>query len=132
MNEDDLKKLGLRLRPRKVDVSNAAAAKAGKIGFDDRGNAQFEWNDDRLSEDGDTGERLRKKALEHPGLSLMDDEAPKNAPIRQNPKGLKVGYNPYESGMLAGKPTKPRRDLRELSKWIEAKKRLKPDEPDKG
>jgi hypothetical protein len=60
VNEDDLKKLGLRLRPRKVDVSNAAAAKAGKIGFDDRGNAQFEWNDDRLSEDGDTGERLRK------------------------------------------------------------------------
>ena len=37
----------------------------------------------------------------------MDDEAPKNAPIRQNPKGLRVGYNPYESGMLAKKETKP-------------------------
>jgi hypothetical protein len=124
LNEDDLKKLGLRLRPRKVNVSNDTAAKAGKIGFDDRGNAQFEWGDDRLNEDSDTGERLRRKALSHPGLSIVEDEPPRNAPIRQNPKGLRMGYNPYESGMLSGRSTKPKRDLRELSKWIEAKRRL--------
>lgn len=130
--EDELKKLGLRIRPRKVDVSNETAAKAGKIGFDDRGNAQFEWSDDRLNEDGDTGERLRKKALEHPGLSLMEEEQPANAPIRQNPKGLRHGYNPYESGMLEKKEWKPKRDLRELSKWIEQKRKVndKPPEED--
>jgi len=122
--KDELKKLGLRLRPRKVNVSNDTAAKAGKIGFDERGNAQFEWHDDRLNEDSDTGERLRNKALAHHGLSLMDDEPPANAPIRQNPKGLRHGYNPYESGMLANKERKPKRDLRELSKWIEQKKKL--------
>ena len=58
--EDELKKLGLRIRPRKVDVSNPSVAKVGKVGFDDRGNAQFEWSDDRLNEDSEFGERLRK------------------------------------------------------------------------
>lgn len=130
LNEDDLKKLGLRVRPRKVNVSNDTAAKAGKIGFDDRGNAQFEWNDGRLNEDSDTGERLRKKALSHPGLSIADDEPPANAPIRQNPKGTRMGYNPYESGMLTGRDRKPKRDLRELSKWIEAKRRLNQKPPE--
>ena len=120
---DELKKLGLRLRPRKVG-GNASAQPPGKIGFDDRGSAQFEWNDDRLKEDSDTGERLRKKALEHPGLSLMDEELPANAPIRPNPKGLRQGYNPYESGMLVNKDRKAKRNLHELSKWIEAKKKL--------
>lgn len=122
--EDELKKLGLRIRPRKVDVSNAKAAKAGKIGFDERGNALFEWNDDRLTEDSDTGERLRSKALDHPGLSLMEEEQPADAPIRPNPKGLRQGYNPYESGMLEKKEWKRKRDLRELSKWIEQKRKL--------
>ncbi|MFL6549413.1 MAG: hypothetical protein ACJ8OJ_12010 [Povalibacter sp.] len=128
--EDELKKLGLRLRPRKVDVRNASVAKVGKVGFDDRGNAQFEWTDDRLKEDGDAGERARKKALEHHGLSLVDEEAPANAPIKVNPKGTRVGYNPYESGLLTKKDTKPKRSLHELSKWIEARRKLneKPDD----
>ncbi|HEY5810169.1 MAG TPA: hypothetical protein VIT67_19505 [Povalibacter sp.] len=129
--KDELRKLGLRIRPRKVAaVTNETAAKAGKVGFDDRGNAQFEWSNDRLNEDGDLGERLRKKALSHPGLSLVDDEPPPNAPVRPNPKGLKLGYNPYESGMLTKKAKKPKRDLRELSKWIEAKKKAGEGNPE--
>lgn len=128
--KDELKKLGLRIRPRTVRVSNDQVAKAGKIGFDDRGNAQFEWNNDRLNEDGELAERLRKKALAHPGLSLVDDEPPANAPVRPNPKGLKQGYNPYESGMLTRKESRPRRDLRELSKWIEAKKKADESDPE--
>ncbi|MBB6094830.1 hypothetical protein HNQ60_003717 [Povalibacter uvarum] len=123
MLKDDLKKLGLRLRPRKVG-RDAPAEAPGTITHDERGNAQFEWQGDRLNEDSDLGDKLRKRALSHHGLSIVEDEPPPNAPIRQNPKGLRVGYNPYESGMLAKKEWKPKRDLRELSKWIEAKKRL--------
>lgn len=118
---DDLKKLGLRVRHRKV--GGEATEKPGHIGFDELGNAQFQWNDS-LKEDGESGERARGRALSHPGLSLMDDEPAPAAPIRLNPKGLRVGYNPYESGMLAKKEWKPKRNLRELSKWIETKKKL--------
>lgn len=123
MLKDDLKKLGLRLRPRKVG-RDAPAEVPGTITHDERGNAQFEWQGDRLNEDSELGDKLRKRALTHHGLSIVEDEPPANAPIRQNPKGLRVGYNPYESGMLAKKEWKPKRDLRELSKWIEARKKL--------
>lgn len=121
--KDDLKKLGLRLRPRKVG-GDSPAQTPGTITHDDRGNAQFEWQGERLNEDSELGDRLRRRALTHHGLAIVDDEPPANAPIRQNPKGLRMGYNPYESGMLTKKERKPKRDLRELSKWIETKKRL--------
>ncbi len=120
---DELKKLGLRVRRRTVG-SAATPEKPGKIGFDELGNAKYEWQGDKLNEDSETGERARNKALSHAGLSLMDDEPPPGAPIRQNPKGLRVGYDPYQSGMLTKKDRKPKRDLRELSKWIEMKKKL--------
>lgn len=124
MNEE-LKKLGLRIRHRTVEPHTpASAGKPGKIAFDDRGNAVYAWNDDSLSADGEHGERARRRALEHPGLSLMDEEPRANAPINNNPKGLRVGYNPYESGLLKKKGWKPKRDLRELSKWLEAKRKL--------
>ena len=120
--DDPLKKLGYRLRPRVVEKQRGD--EPGKIAFDDRGNALYEWGDESLSGDGAEGERLRKRALEHPGLSLMDEEPAKNAPIRPNPKGLRVGYNPYESGMLAKKARKPKVDLHKLSKWIDQKRKL--------
>jgi hypothetical protein len=117
--KDDLKKLGYRLRPRVVEPKQP-----GQIAFDERGNAVYSWNDDRLSEDGEAGERARLKALEHHGLSFVEEEQPVNAPIQNNVKGTRVGYNPYESGLLTRKTTAPKRDLRELSKWIEMKKRV--------
>jgi hypothetical protein len=116
---DDFKKLGYRLRPRVVEP-----AQPGRIAFDDRGNAVYEWNDDRLAEEGEAGERARRKALDHPGLSMVEEEHPGNAPIRNNAKGLRLGYNPYESGLLPRKPAAKKRDLRELSKWLEMKKRV--------
>jgi hypothetical protein len=121
---DQLKKLGLRVRPRVVEPR---PEKPGRIAFDERGNAIYAWEDARLAEDGEAGERARRAALEHPTLSIVDEEAPANAPIRSNPKGLRVGYNPYESGLLAKKGIKRKRDLRELSKWLEAKRNAKPD-----
>jgi hypothetical protein len=120
--KDELRKLGLRVRPRVVTPQRKQAP--GHIAFDDRGNAVYEWSSDRLVEDGDRGERLRRHALEHPGLSLMEEEPKANAPIRSNPKGLRLGYNPYESGVLANKERKRKRDLQELSKWIEARRKL--------
>ncbi|MEQ1582326.1 MAG: hypothetical protein ABL964_17190 [Steroidobacteraceae bacterium] len=38
--------------------------------------------------------------------------------------GLRTGYNPYDSGQLAGKVARKPRDMRELSKWIELTKKL--------
>jgi hypothetical protein len=129
--KDELKKLGLRLRPRVVESRVKNPDQPGQIAFDDRGNAVYEWQDGRLKEDGEAGERARDKALAHPGLAIVEDEGPTNAPIRSNPKGLRVGYNPYESGLLAkkgqGKGQGKRRDLRELSKWMEAKRNAKAD-----
>jgi hypothetical protein len=128
--KDELKKLGLRIRPRVVEPrvdKPAQPGQPGQIAFDDRGNAIYEWQDESLKQEGEAGERARNQALAHPGLAIVDDEAPVNAPIRSNPKGLRVGYNPYESGVLAKKGPPKKRDLRELSKWMEAKRKAKPD-----
>jgi hypothetical protein len=125
--KDELKKLGLRVRPR---VVKPRPEKPGRIAFDDRGNAIYEWDDATLSEDSEAGERARRDALEHPGLSIVEEEAPVNAPIRANPKGVRVGYNPYESGVLAKKDVKKKRDLRALSQWLEAKRKAGKDTPE--
>jgi hypothetical protein len=125
--KDELKKLGLRLRPRVVTPRVPDPKQPGQIAFDERGNAVYQWQNDALSEDGEAGDRKRNKALAHPGLAIVEDEAPANAPMRSNPKGLRNGYNPYESGLLARKGPAKKRDLRELSKWMEAKKNAKPD-----
>jgi hypothetical protein len=125
--KDELKKLGLRIRPRVVETRPQPPDKPGQIAFDDRGNAVYEWKEDYLAEDGAAGERARDRALAHPGLAIVEDEAPANAPIRNNTKGLRVGYNPYESGLLAKKGPRRKVDLRELSKWMEAKKNAKLD-----
>jgi hypothetical protein len=125
--KDELKKLGLRIRPRVVEPRRQQPDKPGQIAFDDRGNAVYEWKEDYLAEDGAAGERARDKALAHPGLAIVEDEAPANAPIRNNTKGLRVGYDPYESGLLAKKGPRKKVDLRKLSKWMEAKKNAKAD-----
>jgi len=123
--EDELKKLGLRVRPRKVERRTEPRGKPGQISFDDRGNAVFEWSNDRLTEESDEAREARERALTYHGLSVVEDEDPKTAPIRNNTKGLRVGYNPYESGLLPNRDApKKKRDLRELSKWLEMKKRV--------
>jgi hypothetical protein len=125
--KDELKKLGLRIRPRVVEPRvQKQPVQPGQIGFDDRGNAVYEW-DGTLTDEGEAGDRARNKALANPGLAIVEEEGPANAPIRSNPKGLRNGYNPYESGLLARKGKPKKRDLRELSKWMEAKKNAKAD-----
>jgi hypothetical protein len=119
---DQLKKLGLRVRPR--TVAPADPEKPGHVAFDDRGNAVYEWNRPDLAEDSEEAERARRQALTYANLSLVEEEPAPNAPIRNNIKGARIGYNPYESGLLSKRATGKKRDLRELSKWIETKKKL--------
>jgi hypothetical protein len=117
---DKLSKLGYRLRTVKSEPKDGP----GEIAFDDRGNAVYQWKDDQFVDDTEVGERLRKKALEHPGLSIVDDEPRSEAMIQSNPKGVRLGYNPYQSGLLDKKTHRSKRDLRELSRWIETKRRM--------
>jgi hypothetical protein len=58
-------------------------------------------------------------------LKLVDDLPVVTATESWNDKGLQTGYNPYQSGLLAGKkPVAKKTDMRELSKWIEMKRRM--------
>lgn len=43
---------------------------------------------------------------------------------------LRVGYNPYHSGHLVKTRWKKKRDMRKLSKWIEARKLATSDDSD--
>ena len=91
----------------------------GKLGFDDRGNAQYEWRDERMMEEGEDGESRRLRALAVANLVLVDDEpAAIDKKVALNKRGVKQGYNPYDSGMLKKDAYKKPKDLRALSKWI--------------
>jgi hypothetical protein len=118
--EDELAKLGYRRRV----VAPEPRERPGEIAFDERGNAVYQWKRESLELDNTLGERLRLKALEHPGLAIVDDDPPPGTMIKRNPKGLRIGYNPYESGMLERKERRRKTDLRELSRWIEMKRKM--------
>lgn len=109
-----------------TNTTRAEKKAPGKVRFDDRGNAIYQWNDLQLATDDKQGEQLRERALLNSTLSLVDDSPAPDAPVARNDKGLHVGYNPYESGQLGGKKsvTKKKHDIRELSKWIELQRRL--------
>ena len=96
----------------------------GGVKFDDLGNAQYQWKDDRMLEDGDDADTRRQKALSIANLVLVDDEPPPDVKtITTNKTGLRIGYNPYDSGRLNKDARKKPKDLRALSQWIEAQKR---------
>ena len=98
-------------------------AEPGRLAEDDRGNITWQWaNEDVLQADDTAGAIERLRALVDPQLDVVDDDGTRN-PIRDNPKGLKVGYNPYDSGSLGKTARMKKLDLRELSKWIDAKRK---------
>jgi hypothetical protein len=102
--------------------ATAEAKRTGRVQFDDRGNAIWEWS----IATGAFGlevstERLQK--LEHPALSIADDAPTPFDTVRPNPLGTKNGYNPYDSGKLGKAPAPPRKkDLRRLSEFLKLKK----------
>jgi hypothetical protein len=96
----------------------------GRLGVDDRGNKTWEWaNDQELLADDILGATSRLRALVDPSLQIRDDEDDPLNPAQSNPKGLKTGYNPYNSGALAKQNWKRTKNLRELSKWIELRRK---------
>lgn len=89
----------------------------GRIEFDELGNAIWVPSTTALS--GDVMLRL----LEDPTLAISEDYSRGTTQLaRQNPAGLKKGYDPYDSGVLAKKQFKKTKDLRKLSSWIQSRK----------
>ena len=90
----------------------------GRVDHDERGNAIWKWSQD-LAVLPFQGAQV--------GLSVADDapSAVGNATI--NKVATKTGYNPYESGLILKKSRHKKRDLKEMSRWIEARKRIDED-----
>jgi hypothetical protein len=55
-------------------------------------------------------------------LAVVAD-APQDRPTLQR-SSTYTGFNPYQSGLVQKEPRAPRRDLRELSRWIEQRNKL--------
>jgi hypothetical protein len=94
----------------------------GRVQFDDRGNAIWEWSvaTGKFGHEVST-ERLR--SLEHPALSLTEEAPKPMGHVKPNPQGTVKGYNPYDSGKLDKKPEAARKkDLHRLSEWLKLKK----------
>jgi hypothetical protein len=105
-------------------VESPSGSDPGGLSVDDRGNITWEWKDqgDLLADD-ELGAAERVRALVDPRLAVSDDDDDPSNPLKSNPKGLKSGYNPYNSGALGKQSWKKNKDLRELSKWIELRKK---------
>lgn len=131
---DELKKMGLRVRRRTVtpadrqDHTNPQFARSdaapGRIEFDEQGNATYAWGDEFLCQDSADADIARQLALHDPRLSIVEEAPAANVPSQSNPTGLHVGYDPYESGLLARKRRQKKRNLHELSQWMEMKRRI--------
>jgi len=109
----------------KPPATDTPATEPGRLGMDDRGNVTWEWADDEALQADDTfGATARLKALTDPRLQLSDDDAGPTSPTLPNPKRLKSGYDPYDSGALGKDGRRRPKNLRELSKWIELRRKL--------
>lgn len=121
-------------KPRgKAPQAPAKDGDAGRLDLDDRGNVTWQWNEDEpdLVADDTLGAAERVRALVDPRLQVKDDDDDPLSPVQSNPKGLKRGYNPYNSGALGKQSWKKKKNLKELSKWIELRKKIaEKKEPD--
>jgi hypothetical protein len=89
----------------------------GKIEFDELGNAI--WVPSSAAASADVMLRL----LDDPTLAISDDFTHNTSqPVKQNPQGMRKGYDPYDSGLLAKKQFKKKKDLQKLSSWIQSRK----------
>jgi hypothetical protein len=95
--------------------------RSGRVKFDDRGNAIWEWAmaTGAFGRDVSTA---RLKTLDHPALSIADDSPTPAETVRANPLGAKKGYDPYDSGKLGKAQSQRKKDLRRLGEWLKLKK----------
>ncbi len=113
-------------KPRgKPPTPNAKTNPVGHVAEDDRGNMTWEWSGEGdLTADDSLGAAERMRVLVDPRLEVKEEDADPSSAMQSNPKGLKSGYNPYNSGALGKQSWKKKKDLRELSKWIELRKKM--------
>jgi hypothetical protein len=128
-----------RKAPALPDPPTPAAAPArgsdlpsGRVQFDDRGNAIWDWTGGTVNIDPATAAQ-RLKRLENPTLEIVDEPASPSKVAKSNPAGPVKGYNPYNSGKLEGnaQPRK-KRDLKRLSEWIALRKQANRNKKDTG
>lgn len=91
---------------------------AGKIEFDELGNPVW------VPYGGGSAQDVIARLLNEDKFSIQEDKGGAVDRIQSNPVGLKKGYDPYDSGILNKDKYKKKRNMRELSKWIEARKKL--------
>ncbi|MGO9036514.1 MAG: hypothetical protein ACLPX1_01565 [Steroidobacteraceae bacterium] len=108
-------------RPSPHQETRAEAPKTGRVQFDDRGNAIWEWSV-ATGKFGQEVSTARLQKLEHPALSLAEDAPTPRDQVKPNPQGTVKGYNPYDSGKLDKKPEPRKKDLHRLSEWLKLKK----------
>jgi hypothetical protein len=107
-----------------MDEENEHRNQSGRVKFDDRGNAVWEWAmaTGAFGRDMSTSGRVRR-VTENIDLSIVDDGPPPSETVKVNPLGVKNGYDPYESGKLVKDEGKgKKKDLRKLSEWLKLKK----------
>ncbi|HEX4243617.1 MAG TPA: hypothetical protein VHZ53_19550 [Steroidobacteraceae bacterium] len=103
--------------------AGAADKTTGRVKFDDRGNAVWEWSVSTGAYGREVGTDRLKKLEGGAGLSLADDAPTPAEGVRANPLGTKKGYDPYDSGKLAKAAAAARKkDLRKLGEWLKLKK----------
>jgi hypothetical protein len=113
----------------KPSDAKGEAKTTGRVQFDDKGNAIWEWSIATGAFGREvTTERLQK--LEHPALSLADDAPTPFETVRANPLGAKKGYDPYDSGKLGKRPAPVKKDLRKLSEFLKLKKQAAENKDD--
>jgi hypothetical protein len=89
----------------------------GRIDFDELGNAIW------VPSSGNSGDEVMRRLLDDPTLAFSADYQPGTQKrIQQNQVGMKKGYDPYDSGLLAKKEWKKKKDLRKLGAWLKARK----------
>lgn len=112
-----------------ADELRVGGNSSGRVKFDDRGNAVWEWSV-KTGVFGREASTSRLRKLEHPALSLVDDPPLAPAPVaKANPKGVAQGYSPYDSGVLpksesgaAAGGVSRKKDLRRLGEWLKLRK----------
>ncbi len=83
---------------------------SGHVTHDDRGNAVWSW-------DSQT-----EYAVNPVDLAVVADANENRSMVERSSNY--AGFNPYQSGLVQKEARAPRRDLRELSRWIEQRNKL--------